>query len=257
MFTARNRSRSASRSRSVGLWVWAAIIWAVPGVGLAPPAPQAHAGEDRSRGEEIFAREWLPNDPRSPAGDGLGPVFNDTSCLACHHLGGPGGAGPDATSVQILTIDPSKAIARPPAELHPGLRTSQTTILHRFAVDDSYKRWLINLLGQEHLFDMREQWSLLALATTEPIEVRMGRLRLKNGLFLSRRNPPSLFGAGLVDEIPDEALRAAEKKTFPDFPDVKGLCIGCRMVASDGSAGKQTQQSFGTSYSLRAPTNSG
>jgi len=51
----------------------------------------------------LFAREWLPHDPRSAAGDGLGPVFNDTSCAGCHNQGGVGGAGPPSKNVQVVT----------------------------------------------------------------------------------------------------------------------------------------------------------
>src|SRR5688572_3590313 len=59
------------------------------------------AGSD---GRELFLREWIPGDPRSVAGDGLGPLFNDTSCVACHNQGGLGGAGPAAKNIQILTL---------------------------------------------------------------------------------------------------------------------------------------------------------
>ncbi|MGH7199316.1 MAG: di-heme oxidoredictase family protein, partial [Planctomycetaceae bacterium] len=54
-------------------------------------------------GAEIFAREWMPDDPRSHGGDGLGPVFNDTSCIACHNQGGVGGGGPNSKNVNIIT----------------------------------------------------------------------------------------------------------------------------------------------------------
>ena len=47
-------------------------------------------------GYEIFNREWMPNDSRGHGGDGLGPVYNDSSCVACHNSGGSGGAGPSA-----------------------------------------------------------------------------------------------------------------------------------------------------------------
>ena len=59
-------------------------------------------------GYEIFNREWLPDDPRSHGGDGLGPVYNDTSCVACHNSGGSGGAGPVSKNIDILN-----ALARP------------------------------------------------------------------------------------------------------------------------------------------------
>ncbi len=54
-------------------------------------------------GRELFTREWIPGDARSHGGDGLGPVFNDTSCVACHNQGGIGGAGPAAKNAQIVT----------------------------------------------------------------------------------------------------------------------------------------------------------
>ena len=54
-------------------------------------------------GEELFRREWIVDDPRSHGGDGLGPVFNDTSCIACHNQGGAGGAGPSAKNVDLLS----------------------------------------------------------------------------------------------------------------------------------------------------------
>jgi len=54
-------------------------------------------------GAEIFAREWIPGDKRSHGGDGLGPVFNDSSCVACHNQGGTGGAGPASKNVDIVT----------------------------------------------------------------------------------------------------------------------------------------------------------
>jgi hypothetical protein len=66
--------------------------------GAAPPA-----GDARSLGRELFARTWSPNDPRCHGGDGLGPVYNATSCVACHGLGGPGGAGPSGMNVQLIS----------------------------------------------------------------------------------------------------------------------------------------------------------
>src|SRR5258707_1062126 len=54
-------------------------------------------------GRELFLREWIANDPRSHGGDGLGPVFNDTSCVSCHNQGGVGGGGPEAKNVMVVT----------------------------------------------------------------------------------------------------------------------------------------------------------
>jgi CxxC motif-containing protein (DUF1111 family) len=73
-----------------------------------PVAPRgAEASDEQVRaGREIFAREWLASDPRSHGGDGLGPVFNDSSCVACHNSGAPGGAGAANKNVDIVTASP-------------------------------------------------------------------------------------------------------------------------------------------------------
>ncbi len=57
-------------------------------------------------GRELFTREWLPNDSRGHGGDGLGPVFNDSSCVACHNQGGTGGGGAANKNVDIVTAFP-------------------------------------------------------------------------------------------------------------------------------------------------------
>ena len=76
----------------------------------------SNGGEDRqhagtivraSLGRELFLREWMPDDSRSHGGDGLGPVFNDSSCVACHNLGGVGGGGPNGKNVDILSTSTS------------------------------------------------------------------------------------------------------------------------------------------------------
>ena len=54
-------------------------------------------------GQELFTRQWRPNDPRCHGGDGLGPVYNATSCVACHGQGGPGGAGPARMNVEVIS----------------------------------------------------------------------------------------------------------------------------------------------------------
>ena len=57
---------------------------------------------DPQHGRELFERVWTPG--LMPAGgDGLGPMFNRRSCVACHFLGGVGGAGPNQHNVDLIT----------------------------------------------------------------------------------------------------------------------------------------------------------
>src|SRR5262245_30842264 len=73
-------------------------------------------------GKEIFLREWIANDPRSHGGDGLGPVFNDTSCVSCHNQGGVGGGGAEAKNVMVITAflaNAARMVPEPPRKTAP------------------------------------------------------------------------------------------------------------------------------------------
>ena len=77
---------------------------AAAGTGVRASGEEAPPPLDKaSEGRELFHREWTPGDPRSPHGDGLGPVFNDSSCVACHNSGGSGGGGPSSKNADIVT----------------------------------------------------------------------------------------------------------------------------------------------------------
>src|SRR5947208_575721 len=56
-------------------------------------------------GEKLFHHEWTAGDALSPDGDGLGPVFNAASCVACHNQAGPGGAGSREHNVITFRVE--------------------------------------------------------------------------------------------------------------------------------------------------------
>ena len=131
----------------------------------------------RSAGRELFERVWVEHDPRGHGGDGLGPVFNAPSCVACHNLGGSGGAGKFDANVQIATVTGASgdgtgnafsfstdfgaglfedgrrgspggfALHRSHAEstflpgIHPGFRDANSIVLHRHGTDPAYHAW--------------------------------------------------------------------------------------------------------------------
>jgi CxxC motif-containing protein (DUF1111 family) len=214
-----------------------------------PPAPD---------GRELFLREWLPKDPRSHGGDGLGPVFNDTSCVACHNQGGTGGGGPAAKNVQFISAfattdsknklsgEERRKAAREQrdrlAQLHPGFRSANSVVLHRFALDDVYPGWVNRFddcLGMDVLSRGSDELSNLRPFSTE-VRERIDRLRseARPELFVqirscwgrepefsilrSQRNPIALFGSGKIDALPDEVILAAAAAKHPSFSGVSG-----------------------------------
>jgi CxxC motif-containing protein (DUF1111 family) len=198
-------------------------------IGFAWAADERPSHDVLETGADLFAREWLPRDAKGAAGDGLGPVYNETSCVACHHQGGPGGAGPTSTNVEILSVGArTRTKGQTEAEFHPGFRTSRSVVLHRFGVDPMYKAWRLRLLGNEHLADMVESVETEIKQVQQLVEpgsprsaVRRG-LPLGNGMLLSQRNAPALFGVGLIDSLPEDALLRGERRRFPEFPEIQG-----------------------------------
>jgi RNA polymerase sigma factor (sigma-70 family) len=206
------------------------ILQAAPDGGATPAPPTTMARvhpptpEEQSRGAVLFAKEWAAVDPRSAGGDGLGPVYNDTSCVACHSLGAPGGAGPENKNVVLVTASqngcgPSGSLGR----LLPGLRNARSAVLHRSSTDPGYAAWRSRLVDPPADPDAKPVQN----GGEDPVASRISALRERsspewrrrdrsqngaavNGFNLTfvERNTPPLFGAGLIDEIPSEVLLA-------------------------------------------------
>jgi CxxC motif-containing protein (DUF1111 family) len=114
-------NRFASRSCWAMAVIGAVVLTANAKEPANPPAAAksvkvAAATKESADGRELFTREWLPNDSRSHGGDGLGPVFNDSSCVACHNQGGIGGGGAASKNVDIVTAFPQPTVLMPAAE---------------------------------------------------------------------------------------------------------------------------------------------
>ena len=97
--------------RQVGrMWWLLVVVLALVPVGLKArsiwnrPRPQPLDPEMAQVGEMLFKHEWQVKDSLSASGDGLGPVFNATSCVACHNQGGVGGAGGLKHNVNVFTV---------------------------------------------------------------------------------------------------------------------------------------------------------
>ena len=117
---------------------------------------QANGNGAVERGKKLFERVWQPKQDVATKSDGLGPLFNERSCLACHFLGGVGGAGPIAANVELLSpVIPESAqklknLPRRLVETHRGFAAANNLVLHRFGTDPKYETFREGLLGPKH-----------------------------------------------------------------------------------------------------------
>jgi CxxC motif-containing protein (DUF1111 family) len=136
----------------------------------------------------LFSHDWTVNDPLAQ-GDGLGPVYNATSCAECHSLGGTGGGGHTNHNVTVYGL------------VHPHPRgLPQSGVVHQKAV----ARTLQETLDLVH--------PSLPHRPSIPLSVLTDRKapRLRD-VVITQRNTPALFGAGLLDGISDDVIIASER----------------------------------------------
>jgi CxxC motif-containing protein (DUF1111 family) len=216
----------------------ASVLWAASPAGVPWAASQASGAEDDpvARGRKLFVRAWESSAAPGPAADGLGPLFNERSCVACHALGGAGGAGPNDHNVELLTAETKIARGRrlpPPQsliELHSGFRATTTIVLHKFNTNAGpYEELRGRLLGMDsrihHDPDRQEavRQTLLRKQNGVPLRtVEVGDAKVK----LSERNTPPLFGLGLIDRIPLAELNKVAAQQLADKRGVSGRPLG-------------------------------
>jgi CxxC motif-containing protein (DUF1111 family) len=148
-------------------------------------------------GQTLFLHEWTVNDPLSSGGDGLGPVYNDISCVACHNQGGVGGAG--GREHNVTTFTRSERTRGRSSLLSEG-------VIHAYAVNCPPET-LKQIDAQLPSVSRPSLPMLVSLPGSE-----RSRIDIPPDVHLSQRNTPALFGANLIDAIPDRVLIANERK---------------------------------------------
>ncbi len=160
------------------------------------PRPEPFDPAMAVAGELLFKHEWQPHDPLANGGDGLGPVYNANSCVACHSQGGVGGSGGLNHNVTNFTVRPKNGAVNREGVVH-----AQAT--------EWYYRETLNDLNPGLPFISKP--TLGQLVNVPGLRGQQG-LRLPDDLHLSQRNTPALFGAKLIDELPDGEIVASERR---------------------------------------------
>ena len=196
----------------------------------AEDAAEIHAGE------ELFKRDWSKHDPAQdgPTGsDGLGPLFNAVSCVACHSQGGTGGGGANKHNLKLLSLVRMREKEkqqqpvfdhnrRPLLVTHPNLKQHASTVLHLASKHPEYQARIESLLRQP---------SVVVLGASERDLFRglaaqgIPALREEQELIAAlrtERNTPSLFGVGLIDAIHPQRLLENELKQRKKYPEMAG-----------------------------------
>jgi CxxC motif-containing protein (DUF1111 family) len=195
--------------------------WAWPTTTRSRPSVRAVAA-----GRDLFNHEWQVNDSLS-SGDGLGPIFNARSCVACHFQGGLGGGGPLENNVTIYGASPGLL---PKDKSIPSLG-----VIHASATSPDFQERLSQVLP-----GLPSSPSVKLETLVDP----NFRCTIPSGVLITQRNTPALFGDGLLDAIPEATLHAEQRRNsglarLAGMSRAKDLRVRGRVVRmADGRVGR-------------------
>jgi mono/diheme cytochrome c family protein len=201
----------------VGLW----LLWVVtPGMPVLS-APRASVAV-KEAGLALFEHDWKPSDPLA-GGDGLGPVFNERSCVACHFQGGVGGGGDVKHNVSSFEVHPV-----------PGRAEVTGGILHSFALSKDCRESPTGL--HDFFAVVPGGLKIVGGCTIETRDFDPVRLHSVNSI--------ALFGAGWIDRISGKSIvHQSRSRSFAAIgkellADLNGIRPGRPRVLPDGRIGK-------------------
>jgi CxxC motif-containing protein (DUF1111 family) len=195
---------------------------------LQPDSKLKFDAETSQVGRDLFMHEWTPGDPLAANGDGLGPVFNAASCVACHRQAAPGGGGPVENNVTIFT-----RVSKASREANQG-------VVHQFATEDAFRETLANVSAKFPQTSQPPLADLLPTGTSGCISPP--HIGTVPGVDITQRNTPALFGANLIDAVPDRLIIANERKQRLKWglsdSDTDDFPVGRAIRLSEGRVGK-------------------
>jgi CxxC motif-containing protein (DUF1111 family) len=194
------------------------LVAAAVNAGSIPEPPPGVVLNNVEEGRELFTLNFARpaeaklNRDLHRQGNGLGPVFNETSCAGCHRqagIGGSGGLDANVVMVGIVTrpvmprsIPRAVAAAR---ELHPDFsQDSAIQVLHQLAIGTGEEVSLYNAFRDRIIdrFGGEE-----AIRSIRPVRKELDDVTLE----LAQRNTTPLWGLGLIEQFRQEggdAVRA-------------------------------------------------
>ncbi len=190
----------------------------------AAAAAAAAQNLDLAIGKAVFDRIWVPAPSSTKSADGLGPLFVERSCAACHPRGGaradfaPGRDGAVTTPGLVIRLATETGA---PHEIY-GAELQMRGAGGQAGEGEARVSW--QKLTPKLATLLEPDWTVAAWAYGAPEEIRV-----------SARVAPALHGVGLLATVPDEAVLALAD---PDDRDRDGISGRAHRVTGPGGEEK-------------------
>lgn len=228
--------------------------------GVSFSLPAANLPESKKpdfyAGRALAHQPWVRGQTTTDARDGLGPLYNARTCLACHANGGRGALPNDETEMVIDGVvllgagsDPVQG-AIPDPTYGTQLQSQSTSLAHQLrhvrGVEQANLRPGVRPEAYPYV---RHHTTRFEYGDGEVIELRRPELVIKNhgygafarGITAALRIAPPIHGAGLIDAI---AQRDIDARADPDDGNGDGIS-GRVNIAWDFERGRPAPGRFG------------
>lgn len=209
----------------------AGASFSLPAANLSPPQKAEFYA-----GRALAHQPWVRGPTTTDARDGLGPLYNARTCLACHVNGGRGRLPErdDAMLLQGVLLlgtgeHDARLGARPDPVYGPQLQTQSISLAHQLrhvrGIEQASLSQTIppeahpTLRFDEHEFTYPDGTSL-TLRRPRVVLKRLAYGPLADETRISLRVAPPIHGAGLLEAIPQAAIEA---NADPDDRDGDGI----------------------------------
>lgn len=171
-------------------------------------------------GDGVFRKLWVSAPSSTTSSDGLGPLYNARGCQSCHLRDGRGRPPEPGESATSLLVRLGNAAGAPDPVYGSQLQTFG--IQGHAAEGRVHPDWTeeeVALAGGEVARLRRPHWRIDAWGYGAPMD----------GLRLSPRIAPPMIGLGLLEAVPEAAIRALAD---PDDRDGDGISGRVAIVPS-------------------------
>lgn len=170
-----------------------AVYWLFFSAGMPVLWGPSASAKDIAAGRELFEHEWTPNDPLAH-GDGLGPVFNAKSCVACHFQGGVGGGGEVMHNAMGFEVRPGR-----------GSTEVMRGSIHNFSINPADKETAAMVRKR---FPMRRGRTTTTTVTMENCPPSQSQTVIPDfdPVRTQTVQTTALFGVGWIDRISEKAI---------------------------------------------------
>jgi CxxC motif-containing protein (DUF1111 family) len=241
--------RAGRPAIGVVIVVLAELVGGSPGAAQQAAFPQGDAftrpreaftpGDQRrfDRGSGIFQQAWVV----APSIDhrefeGLGPLFNSRSCGACHVKNGRGKTPGEGEPLRTMVVRLSVARASSPAGIEP----------HPVYGGQLNPEGVSGAPG-EGVASFSFETQVVTLGDGERVELRKPKVEFRHLAYgpigdetgLSVRNAPPVFGLGLLEDVPEDALREIARQNGGRVNEVWNVQLGRKSAGRFGLKANQ------------------